>query len=35
MYNIIPQPVSILTSNDKKGFTLHAGTTITPSPFSE
>ncbi len=35
MYNIIPQPVSILTSNDKKGFTLHAGTTITPSPFSD
>lgn len=35
MFNIIPQPVSILTNSDKKGFTLHAGTTISPYPFSE
>lgn len=32
MFNIIPQPVSVLFNSDKKGFTLHAGTTI--SPFS-
>lgn len=35
MFNIIPQPVSVLTNSDKKGFTLHAGTTISPYPFSE
>ena len=35
MYNIIPQPVSIFESDHKKGFTLHTGTTITPSAFSE
>lgn len=35
MYNIIPQPVSIVTSRDKKGFTLHAGTTLTPCPFAD
>ena len=35
MFNIIPQPVSILTNSDKKGFTLHAGTTISPYSFSE
>ena len=33
MYNIIPQPVSILINQDKKGFTLHTGTTISPYPF--
>lgn len=35
MFNIIPQPVSILTNAAKKGFTLHAGTTVSPFPFSE
>ena len=35
MFNIIPQPVSILTNGDKKGFTLHAGTIISPYSFSE
>ena len=35
MFNIIPQPVTILTNKDKKGFTLHAGTTISPFSFSE
>ena len=35
MFNIVPQPVTILTNNDKKGFTLHSGTTISPFPFSE
>ncbi len=35
MFNIIPQPVSILTNSDKKGFTLHAGTIISPYSFSE
>lgn len=33
MFNIIPQPVSILINQDKKGFTLHAGTIISPYPF--
>lgn len=33
MFNIIPQPVSILINRDKKGFTLHTGTTISPYPF--
>lgn len=33
MFNIIPQPVSILINRDKKGFTLHAGTIISPYPF--
>ena len=33
MYNIIPQPVSILINQDEKGFTLHTGTTISPYPF--
>lgn len=35
MFNIIPQPVSILTNADKKGFSLHAGTVISPYPFCE
>lgn len=35
MFNIIPQPVSILINRDKKGFTLHAGTIISPYDFSE
>lgn len=35
MFNIIPQPVSILINRDKKGFTLHAGTTISPYEFCE
>ena len=35
MFNIIPQPVSILINQDRKGFTLHAGTTISPYPFAE
>ncbi len=35
MFNIIPQPVSILINRDKKGFTLHAGTTISPYDFCE
>lgn len=35
MFNIVPQPVTILTNNDKKGFTLHSGTTISPFSFSE
>ncbi len=33
MFNIVPQPVSIITDSEKKGFTLHAGTTVTPYPF--
>jgi hexosaminidase len=33
MFNIVPQPVNILTSQDKKGFTLHTGTIISPYPF--
>ena len=33
MFNIIPQPTSILVNRDKKGFTLHTGTTISPYPF--
>lgn len=35
MFNIIPQPVSILINSSKKGFTLHSGTTISPYPFTE
>lgn len=35
MFNIIPQPVTILTNNDKKGFTLHSGTSISPFSFSK
>lgn len=35
MFNIIPQPVSIIINRDKKGFTLHAGTTISPYDFCE
>lgn len=35
MLNIIPQPVSILINRDKKGFTLHAGTTVTPYDFAD
>lgn len=35
MFNIIPQPVSILINRDRKGFTLHAGTIISPYDFSE
>lgn len=34
MFNIIPQPVSVLFNADKKGFTLHSGTTISPFPFA-
>lgn len=35
MFNIIPQPTSIFISRDKKGFTLHTGTIISPYPFVE
>lgn len=35
MFNIIPQPVQVLINSDRKGFTLHAGTTITPYPFAQ
>lgn len=35
MFNIIPQPVSVLFNGDKKGFTLHSGTTISPFPCAE
>lgn len=35
MFNIIPQPVSILINQSQKGFTLHAGTIISPYDFSE
>lgn len=35
MFNIIPQPISILINRDKKGFTLHAGTIISPFDFCE
>lgn len=35
MLNIVPQPVSIITNSEKKGFTLHAGTTVSPYPFVE
>lgn len=35
MFNIIPQPVSVIFNTDKKGFTLHSGTTISPFPFTE
>lgn len=35
MFNIIPQPVSILINSSKKGFTLHAGTIITPYDFTD
>lgn len=35
MFNIIPQPVSILINREKKGFTLHAGTTVTPYAFTD
>ena len=35
MFNIIPQPVSVIFNTDKKGFTLHSGTTISPYPFAE
>lgn len=34
MFNIIPQPVSILFNQNKKGFTLHSGTTISPFGIS-
>ena len=34
MFNIIPQPVSILINQSEKGFTLHTGTTISPYPFT-
>lgn len=33
MFNVVPQPVSILINRDKKGFTLHTGTIISPYPF--
>ncbi len=35
MFNIIPQPVSILINRAQKGFTLHAGTTISPYSFCD
>lgn len=35
MLNIIPQPVSIMINREKKGFTLHAGTTVTPYAFTD
>lgn len=35
MFNILPQPVSTVINRDKKGFTLHAGTTITPYDFAD
>lgn len=35
MFNILPQPNSIIINRDKKGFSLHAGTTITPCDFAE
>ncbi len=35
MFNIIPQPVSVLYNQDKKGFTLHSGTTISPLEMSK
>ena len=35
MFNIIPQPVSILINQAQKGFTLHAGTIISPFDFCE
>ena len=35
MFNIIPQPVSILINQSEKGFTLHTGTTISPYSFTE
>ena len=35
MFNIIPQPVSVIFNTDKKGFTLHSGTTISPYPFAK
>lgn len=35
MFNIIPQPVSILINRAQKGFTLHAGTIISPYDFSQ
>lgn len=35
MFNILPQPVSVLFNKDKKGFTLHAGTTISPFSFAD
>lgn len=33
MFNIIPQPTNIFINRDKKGFTLHTGTIISPYPF--
>ena len=35
MFNIIPQPVSVLINQANKGFTLHAGTTISPFDFCD
>lgn len=35
MFNIIPQPVSVFIDSSKKGFTLHAGTTVSPYPFTK
>lgn len=35
MLNILPQPKSIIINRDKKGFTLHAGTTVTPYDFAD
>lgn len=35
MFNIIPQPASILVNRSKKGFTLHSETTITPYGFTD
>ena len=35
MFNIIPQPTSALINQSQKGFTLHAGTIISPFDFCE
>jgi len=35
MFNIIPQPSSVLINQSNKGFTLHAGTIISPFDFCE
>lgn len=35
MFNIIPQPVSILENHEREGFTLHGEATVTPFPFAK
>ncbi len=35
MFNIIPQPTSILLNRDAKGFTIHSGTIISPFDFTD